>query len=129
MRIERRKDRSDKEYSAVIKQLQAVATDGQFQNILIADSEGLVIAASNNDPENDSLGVEGILAVNRAMLRENLPGMTYVCSEPLQDYALFIYPFTLLEQTVLLVAKGKETGEHLSLFNRAVSGAKRIMEN
>ncbi|MFC1850835.1 hypothetical protein ACFL27_11630 [candidate division CSSED10-310 bacterium] len=129
MLSERRKDRSGETYAAVRKQLAAIARDGEFRTVLIADCDGLVIAASNNDPINDSLGVLGVHYFYKRESNELVPEKTFVLRNRKDHSSIIVHSFTLVDQRVLLMALAKDVKSIHPLVNRAVSGAKRILEN
>jgi len=129
MFIDRRHNRSDKAYEAVIRQLQAIAQEGSFQTALLADSDGLVIAAANNDPVNDSLGVIGGSLLTRHCDDIQEPEKTFVLQRREGNYSIVIHQFTLLEQQVIFMALGEKLNGIKPLVSRAVDGTKRILEN
>ncbi|MBN2381347.1 hypothetical protein JXQ70_00555 [bacterium] len=129
MFIDRRHNRSDKVYEAVTKQLQAVVLDGKLQTALLADSDGLVIAAANNDPLNDSLGVIGGSLLTERNGDGHSHETTYILKRREGNYSIVYHQFSLLDQDVIFLALGSELDTVKPLVLRAVTGTKRILEN
>lgn len=131
MFIDRRRDRSDKAYEAVKKQLEAVASDGDFQTAILADGDGLIIAASNSNPVNESLGVIGGSLLSKQNGNGSNIDKTYVLHrrDGLNKYSIVIHHFTLLDQDVMFMALGENFTSVKPLITRAVDGTKRILEN
>lgn len=125
---ERRKNRSEKVFSAMQKQLKAIAVEGDFQTALISDRDGLVIAASHESPLNASLSVLGSPYLRNEDMLKLYNGKTFILKNRIGAKTIIGSLFTLLGQPVLFLALGSKSGYIQPLVSRAVTGTKRIVE-